>query len=272
MASRSRAGRRSSDDRCARRGALLGEPPVRGNGRASSAADRPSSPPTGSGRKTPPPTGSVAPGSWRFVSETRPAPGGAGGLDRGRHIDPAVVFPLAGFTWSHFTDCAELRGADDGPPGRGGWRHPRGAGHVHRGVDLKAPIGHPIVAVEDGTATYSSACLGRNPGAFDMAGHRVCLVGSSGAAYLYFHLGTVLDSPVDAFPRGTRCGDVVVVRAGTVLGFVGHTGGSIATRLQTPARAAHLHFEHHPDGPDGADVNPVRMFERTGGVVMEAAR
>jgi murein DD-endopeptidase MepM/ murein hydrolase activator NlpD len=189
---------------------------------------------------------------------------GAGGQDGGCLVSHARVFPLAGLTWSHFAHRAELRGADDGPPGRGGWRHPRGAGHVHRGVDLKATIGHPVVAVEDGTAVYRSAGLDRKSGAFDMAGHRVYLAGRSGAAYLYFHLGTVVDSPVDAFPPGIRCGDVVVVRAGTVLGFVGHTGGSIATGLPTPAHAAHLHFEHRPDGPDGADSNPIRMFERIG--------
>lgn len=182
------------------------------------------------------------------------------------------MFPLAGLTWSDFAGRAELRGADDGRPGRAGWRYPRAAGHVHRGVDLKVTNGHPVVAVEDGTARFRSACLGPRPGVLNMAGHRVCLLGRSGAAYLYFHLGTVRDSPVDAFPRGIRCGDVVVVRAGTVLGFVGHTGGSIATGMPTPAPAAHLHFEHHPDGPDGADVNPVRMFERSGSIVLEAAR
>jgi hypothetical protein len=187
-------------------------------------------------------------------------------MSRGR------VFPLADLTWSNFAGRGELRGADDGPPGRGGWRYPRGTDHLHRGVDLKAPNGHPVVAVEDGTARYRSAPVGSRPGAVNMAGHRVCLLGTSGAAYFYFHLGTDADNAVDAFPQGIRCGDVVAVRAGTAIGFVGHTGGSIATGRPMPAASAHLHFEHRPDGPDGADVNPVRMFERSGSVILEAVR
>jgi murein DD-endopeptidase MepM/ murein hydrolase activator NlpD len=182
-------------------------------------------------------------------------------------MKPAPVFPLAGLTWSHFAGFAELRGADEGPPGRAGWRHVRGGGHVHRGVDLKARTGHPVVAVEDGIARYLSASVGPRLEALNKAGHRVCLIGTSGAAYHYFHLGTVCESLLDAFPPGIGCGDVVSVPAGTVLGFVGHTGGSIATGLRTPASAAHLHFQYHPDGFGGEDVNPARIFERSGSAI-----
>jgi murein DD-endopeptidase MepM/ murein hydrolase activator NlpD len=170
-------------------------------------------------------------------------------------------FPLEAADWSLYRGDAILIGADDGEPGRGGWNYARGAGHMHQGIDLRAAIGHPVVAVEDGIAEYRSADVGVAAGRWNSAGHRVRLRGRSGAGYQYFHLGISHLSIAQAFPPGISSGDVISVRAGQVLGFLGHTGGSVATRTPVPASAAHLHFQFHPLGIDLLDANPARLFE-----------
>lgn len=173
-----------------------------------------------------------------------------------------ALFPLADRSWADFASNNELRGADDGEAGRGGWHFRRSTTHVHRGIDLKAPIGLPVLAVQDGTAEYLAVELDPHGRPVNMAGHRVRLAGRDGAGYRYFHLGTVHTDTADAFPRGIAHGDLVEVRAGDVLGFLGHTGGSAATGAHVPAHAAHLHFQYHPGGLDSPDVNPARLFER----------
>jgi murein DD-endopeptidase MepM/ murein hydrolase activator NlpD len=169
-------------------------------------------------------------------------------------------FPIAGLSWSGFRDDPDLRGADQGEPGRSGWRYPRNHTHLHRGIDLKAPIGTPLLAVEDGRAEFMSA-----PPAGSAAGHWVRLCGASGAAYYYLHLGTDPADPLDAFPAALATTAAAAdVRAGTVIGYLGHTGGSIATGAGIPTRAAHLHFQYHPHGPGRDDANPAWLFDRCG--------
>lgn len=174
----------------------------------------------------------------------------------------ARAFPLRDRHWSHYCWAEHLRGADDGEPGRGGWHFARSATHLHRGIDLKAEVGHEVVAVESGWVEFR--CVRADPGSrgWNMAGHRIRLHGDSGAGYLYGHLGTTHAGTGDAFRAGARCGQLVGVRAGEIIGFVGHTGGAAAGGTLIPRRAAHLHFQYHPDGLDGADANPARLFER----------
>ncbi|MGL4175620.1 MAG: M23 family metallopeptidase [Dermatophilaceae bacterium] len=176
------------------------------------------------------------------------------------------AFPLAGLDWNAFREDPILRGADDGPPGRGGWHHRRGDLHVHRGIDLKAPIGSPLVAIENGVADFRDCRFSPGRSGRNTAGHRVRLLGQSGAMYLYCHLGTDSDDPGDAFPAGIRPGDLLAVQAGQVLGQLGHTGGSLASGCAIPPQAAHLHFQFHPNGLEALDVNPVRLFERIASV------
>ncbi|WP_412075766.1 M23 family metallopeptidase [Streptomyces xanthophaeus] len=166
--------------------------------------------------------------------------------------------------WSAYAGDRDLIGEDDGETGRGGWHFRRGPNHVHRGIDLRSAVGHEVVAVEDGIAEYRSATVLPGVRGWNAAGHRVRLSGRSGAGYQYFHLGSHMASTVDAFPPGVRSGDVHAVRAGEVLGYAGHTGGSVATGLLIPASAVHLHFQYHPWGVDGEDRNPARLFERMG--------
>ncbi|MFI8933374.1 M23 family metallopeptidase [Streptomyces sp. NPDC053474] len=169
---------------------------------------------------------------------------------------PDLVFPVAGMSWADFRERPELRGADAGEPGRGGWHYRRSESHVHKGIDLKAPIGTPLLAVERGTAEFILAEEGRS------GGHRVRLTGASGALYHYLHLGTDPADPKDAFPAefiGNSEGPVAVT-AGTVIGYLGHTGGAVADGRSILARAAHLHFQYHPNA-DRVSANPAHLFD-----------
>jgi murein DD-endopeptidase MepM/ murein hydrolase activator NlpD len=98
-----------------------------------------------------------------------------------------------------------------------GFGAPRYAGgyHIHKGVDIVAPLGTPIVAPFDGQAYTSANSLG---------GNVVFVVGAMGRAY-NAHLNGYSELSNSA------------VSAGDVIGYVGNTGSST-----TP----HDHFEFHP--------------------------
>jgi murein DD-endopeptidase MepM/ murein hydrolase activator NlpD len=98
-----------------------------------------------------------------------------------------------------------------------GFGAPRYAGgfHLHKGVDIVAPLGTPIHAPFDGQAYTSSNSLG---------GNIVSVVGARGTVY-NAHLIRYSASSSSA------------VSAGEVIGYVGSTGSST-----TP----HDHFEFHP--------------------------
>jgi peptidoglycan LD-endopeptidase LytH len=103
------------------------------------------------------------------------------------------------------------------------WGAPRSGGRRHQGVDMMAPGGTPLVAVESGSVRFKTNRLG---------GNAVWLTGSSGTKYYYAHLS--------AWEGSSR-----TVSRGEVIGYVGATGN---------APVDHLHFEVHPYG--GRAVNP----------------
>lgn len=103
------------------------------------------------------------------------------------------------------------------------WGAPRSGGRSHEGVDMMAPGGTPLVAVESGSATFKTNRLG---------GNAVWITGSSGTKYYYAHLS--------AWEGSSRS-----VSQGEVIGYVGATGNTSVN---------HLHFEVHPGG--GRAVNP----------------
>jgi hypothetical protein len=113
----------------------------------------------------------------------------------------------------------------------GGWHH---------GDDIFAPIGQPVVAVADGTV-YSV-------GWEHLGGWRLWLKDHQGNRFYYAHLSGY-----------TKLGqNRTKVRAGDVIGFIGHTGDAFTTPW-------HLHFEIHPASLlrlryDGA-VNPTAYLE-----------
>jgi len=93
---------------------------------------------------------------------------------------------------------------------------PRGS-RSHEGIDIFAPEGARVLAVDDGRVTFE----------FDPLGGTVAHVhASDGARYYYAHL-----SGYEGVPRKVRAGDVIA--------YVGHTGNAAHTE-------PHLHFEAHP--------------------------
>lgn len=98
------------------------------------------------------------------------------------------------------------------------WGAARSNGRSHRGTDMFADYGTPLVAVVSGEAV--------NYGWEDAGGNGVFLLGDDGNRYFYAHL--------DSFGKLGR------VSQGDVVGYVGDTGNATGT--------PHLHFEIHPGG------------------------
>jgi len=106
---------------------------------------------------------------------------------------------------------------------------PRSGGRTHEGNDLFAGEGAPLVAVDDGEVRFGTDPLG---------GNVANLRAPDGTRYYYAHLS--------AYSGVNR-----TVRAGEVIGYMGHTGNA----ANTPT---HLHFEVHPSG--GPAVNPYPLL------------
>lgn len=108
------------------------------------------------------------------------------------------------------------------------WGAPRSGGRSHKGVDMIAARGVPLVAVYSGTVTRTSNST--------LGGLSVYFTSDAGDLYYYAHL--------DDF------GDISAgqhVDAGYVLGYNGSSGNA-------PDYLPHLHFEYHPGG--GSAINP----------------
>lgn len=122
------------------------------------------------------------------------------------------------------------------------WGDARDGGkRKHRGIDIFAPKGTPIVAVADGIITY----IGEQP----KGGNCLWLTTENGPAFYYAHL--------DRWAPGLYEG--MEVRTGDLLGFVGNTGNA----KHTPP---HLHFAVNQDDEM---VNPYPILTKAT-VVMRA--
>jgi peptidoglycan LD-endopeptidase LytH len=118
---------------------------------------------------------------------------------------------------------------------------PRGGARVHRAVDVMAPRGTAVVAVDDGTVARL-----QQTGAGGIAVYQHDSTGRY--CFYYAHL--------DGYARGLAAGQPVA--RGQILGFVGSTGNASAS-------APHLHFaitEIDPAtrGCHGRAVNPVAVL------------
>jgi murein DD-endopeptidase MepM/ murein hydrolase activator NlpD len=98
------------------------------------------------------------------------------------------------------------------------WGAPRdGGSRPHRGIDIFAARGTPVIAVTEGIISY----IGDQP----KGGHCLWLTTESGTSFYYAHL--------ERWAPGLYEG--MEVRRGDVLGYVGNTGNALTT-------PPHLHF------------------------------
>ena len=116
-------------------------------------------------------------------------------------------------------------------------------GHTHEAIDILAPRGTPVYAVDDGRLVklFNSVPGGLTLYQFDPQGQ---------LAYYYAHL--------DGYSKGLKEG--ATLRRGDLLGYVGYTGNASPD-------APHLHFAVFRLGPEkqwwkGTPVNPFEALRR----------
>ncbi|MGA1284210.1 MAG: peptidoglycan DD-metalloendopeptidase family protein [Prochlorothrix sp.] len=109
-----------------------------------------------------------------------------------------------------------------------GWRW----GRMHKGIDIAAPVGTPIVAAAGGVVSYA----GWNSGGY---GNLVEIQHPDGSVTLYAHNSRIMVQEGQRVSQGQRIAD---------MGSTGYSTGP------------HLHFEIHPSG-QGA-VNPMAYLPR----------
>lgn len=121
------------------------------------------------------------------------------------------------------------------------YTHARSAGATHQALDIMAPRGTPVLAVEDGRVTklFSSKAGGITLYQFDPAAEYV---------YYYAHL----DRYADGILEGHN------VTKGQIIGYVGSTGNAAPN-------APHLHFAVSRLGPErqwwrGTPINPFLIW------------
>ncbi len=132
---------------------------------------------------------------------------GAGGLPPSS--TPGVVCPVAGNTW--FVDT---------------WGAPRSGGRTHKGVDMAAARGTPLVAMDNGKVRLGWHYAG---------GRQIYIYADNGTFYYYAHLS--------GYASGLSSGQRV--SKGQTIGYVGSTGN---------ASTSHLHLGMGPRS--GVYVNP----------------
>ncbi|MEM8905136.1 MAG: M23 family metallopeptidase [Actinomycetota bacterium] len=136
-------------------------------------------------------------------------------------VVPDIVFPIEGREYDFIDSFLFCRD---------------GCRRRHQGVDIMAPHGTPLLAVEQGVLFRLGT--GR------LGGIKLWLLGESGAAYYYAHLSGYSELATEG----------AFVRAGDVIGFVGNTGNAIST-------PPHLHLEVHPTAT-GRAVNPYPLMRQ----------
>lgn len=95
------------------------------------------------------------------------------------------------------------------------WYEPWGASGVHKGIDIFAPVGRPVLAAVGGLVMYS--------GQLGAGGEAIAILGPKWRIHYYAHLDRRIVS-AGAY-----------VRAGTAIGAVGNSGNAAG-------KPSHLHY------------------------------
>jgi len=114
---------------------------------------------------------------------------------------------------------------------RGSWGEPRPGGRIHKGIDIFAQRGRPVLSTTRGVVID----LGRNT----LGGNTVRVLGPGGWVHYYAHLDGY--GPI-------KSGDII--EPGAVLGFVGNTGNAKAT-------PPHLHYAIYLPGQGAFNPYPL---------------
>lgn len=124
-----------------------------------------------------------------------------------------------------------------------------GSEHYHRGIDLVADKGTPVVAAEGGVV--ARAIDSYTPG-FRGYGKTVVIQSSRGLYYLYGHLDRLLVQQGDRIKQGQQ------------IGTVGYTAYSTPQNEDLKNRAPHLHFETsdtpYPKDAEAPRLDPVAIL------------
>lgn len=135
------------------------------------------------------------------------------------------------------------------PPSKLSYLCQRTPTHKHRGIDLVARKGTPVLAAESGLVTVASKVYRRG---FSRYGRVIVIHGESGRHFLYAHLHGV------AVEEGDR------VREGQRIGSVGNTAFS-KDNPKAMGKGAHLHFEvsprPYPQASERSRLDPVAFLK-----------
>jgi murein DD-endopeptidase MepM/ murein hydrolase activator NlpD len=151
--------------------------------------------------------------TYKIAMVPTAAPSRSTNTSRGGERDCGFIFPVAGP--HNYIDS---------------WGFARSGGRHHKGCDIMAAKGTPVVACISGIIERSQA---HDRG---LGGISIYLAGANGSTYYYCHLNCIAPN----ITTGSQ------VTAGQIIGYVGSTGNASAS-------APHLHFEIHPSGGCAAD-------------------
>ncbi|MDE1206745.1 peptidoglycan DD-metalloendopeptidase family protein [Tenacibaculum larymnensis] len=134
-------------------------------------------------------------------------------------LDPPTLFPVQGKSKNDISSSYGKR------------RNPlkKGKKMMHKGIDIKAPIGTPVIATADGVVAKAADQ--------NKWGNLIVIEHSDGYQTWYAHL------------QKFNVTENQSVKKGDVIGYVGNTGASLGS---------HLHYEVHYKE---AQVNPINFFK-----------
>ena len=107
------------------------------------------------------------------------------------------------------------------------WYEPWGASGVHKGIDIFAPSGTPVIAPVHGVVVFR--------GTLGIGGNVVALLGPKWRLHYFAHLNTIDVPPLLPVPRGTQLGTVGT--SGNAAGKPSHLHYVVLSLLPRPWRA-----------------------------------